>query len=254
MSSILDNKIIVKGECQHRFCTCDVYTSGTNSANTWSSEGKCSLHTDQKTINGETYNSQHDQQRSTLSCYSYTSKLICSQHSTKCYPYGTNGQNEQPYKCPGHRNEYQNKSITFINYAAGSIIDDLQFNKIQEYIRKEIAERKLHAAYSQQDEISYNDQDVISGDIIYANQPTAINNALNNLRTRIHKLNDAGHSIQNKYPSVHVGDKVKADDIKKLESDLNNRYTDCVCYSDCIGYGAWKYINCTCNVNCKCNY
>lgn len=239
----------------HRLCTCDTYKSGSKTNKSSSGlAGNCRSHNEYSYVYGETYESSKSSTRSDISCYSFNSVNItnCKSHSNNCYPYGSNGANEIQIDCSGHRTVNENSQLTFASYAAGDIIDNEQFINLQNSIRDEITQRKSHAAYSLLG--SYSDQNVKNETIIDDSSPNNINSILEQIRNRVKSLNDYASYPLNRYSTIDNSTIINASNIKNLESDINDSWTDCVCYSDCTGYGAWFYKNCTCNVNCKCNY
>lgn len=244
----------------HRLCTCDTYMSGSKTdASSSGDDGTCESHNEYSYVYGETYESSKSSNRSNISCYSFNSVNIdnCHSHgsqSKNCYPYGEAGANEIQITCQGHRTVNGNSRLTFATYAAGNIINNDQFITLQNHIKSEIAQRKSHDAYSSLGSYSDQDQNVQNETIIDDSSPNNINSILEQIRNRVKLLNDYASYPLNQYSTVDNSTIINASNIKNLESDVNDSWTDCICYSDCTGYGAWFYKNCTCNVNCKCNY
>lgn len=236
-------------------CTCNIFT--TCGPHKGGSKPYNCIHRNVNKYEYDTINSNENQLTSSVICYSYNNvdgTCIDESNTKICHPH--NGR--YSYNCHGHRNYNQNSNITYMSYQTGTIIDHAQINVIQTYIQNEITQRKAHAAYSQQNDISYNEINVNEKDVVFAKQPNAIYEALDKLKKRINYLSDYKNSPTNNFDEIKekvtVGKETYAAHMKKIENDLNDSYVDCICYSDCTAYGLWYYNLCTCNINCGCNY
>lgn len=185
-----------------------------------------------------------------------TCTVTCSHEhspsSSGCHGYNT--ESTSLYSCPNHRYYDANKNNPLSEPPDNNVIFNNYLNHLHNILNNEIDARNAHTMYNQaRDNTTVNQKDILS-----ANQPNNLEKSIESLRSTIAKYEDKKYNstIQNIYLDVYRSNIIKKNEIYKLYTEINNKWSDCICHNDCTSFGCIKTYSqkCTCNGNCGCDY
>lgn len=182
----------------------------------------------------------------------------CNNYKTPCIKVGsicagwTN--TKYPYTCFGHTGLRPSNDPVFADYVVGDVVENEDINTLRNVIKAEIATRKKHVWYKNGSTLQSNN--VATGDLIDHPQQNDVASCVKKLNALVNAHSPSDTQLGSKttsMDSVSSKDLVETTNLKETEDALKNVTTDCICYSDCVGYDAGGRLVCSCYGYC-CHY